>query len=209
MITPATTAADSKTAVDYQSFLKLLTAQLRNQDPLAPMDATQFITQLAQFSTVEQAMQTNQTLTQLLETLKASSTRFDMAYLGRTVDASTDVAGLVDGELKVAYAVDPAATEVRIDILDLDGKVVRSLPGETGSGRHEVRWDGSLAGGGSAPDGSYRIRIVAKNAAGDPLDAATVVTERIREIRQVDGTSLFVLDGGATVRAEDILGIRA
>lgn len=209
MITPATTASDAKATVDYQSFLKLLTAQLRNQDPLAPMDATQFITQLAQFSTVEQGMQTNQTLTQLLETLKASSARFDMAYLGRTVDASADVAGLAEGGLTVAYAVDPAATEVRIDILDLDGKVVRSLPGETGSGRHELRWDGSLADGGSAPDGGYRIRVVARNAAGDPLDAATVVTDRVREIRQVDGGSLFVLDGGATVRAEDILGIRA
>lgn len=209
MLTTTAATADAKATVDYQSFLKLLTAQLRNQDPLAPMDATQFITQLAQFSTVEQGMQTNQTLTQLLETLKASSARFDMAYLGRTVDAATDVAGLVDGELRMAYAVDPEATEVRVDILGADGKVVRSLPGKTGSGRHELLWDGSLADGTSAPDGTYRIKIVAKNAAGDPLDAATVVTDRVREIRQVDGTSLFVLDGGATVRAEDILGIRA
>lgn len=205
----ATTAGAAKAKVDYQSFLKLMTAQLRNQDPLAPMDGSQFITQLAQFSTVEQSVEANATLTQLLDTLKASTTRFDMAFLGRTVEASTDTFGLTGGEARLAYAVDASAAKVRIDILDGEGKPVRSLPGEIGAGRHELHWDGRLTDGSAAPDGTYRVKVVAQNAAGDALDAATVVSDRVKEVRQVDGASIFVLEGGAQIGAGDILGISA
>jgi flagellar basal-body rod modification protein FlgD len=200
-------AAQEKTAVDYESFLRLLTAQLQNQDPLAPMDATQFVSQLAQFSTVEQGMQSNRKLSELLETLKSSSSRFDMAYLGRRVEAATDVVGLKDGEAKAAYAVDASAASVRIDILDAEGVVVRTIKGETGAGRHSLVWDGKRADGTAAPEGPYRLQVIARNAAGDTVPSATVVSDTIKEIQQVDGSSLFLLEGGGLIRAEDMLSV--
>lgn len=200
-------AAQEKTAVDYESFLRLLTAQLQNQDPLAPMDATQFVSQLAQFSTVEQGMQSNRKLSELLETLKSSASRFDMAYLGRRVEAATDMVGLKEGEARAAYAVDGAAASVRIDILDGQGTVVRTIQGETGAGRHSLVWDGRRADGSTVPDGPYRLRVTARNAAGDAVPSATVVSDRIKEIRQVDGASLFLLEGGGLIRAEDMLSV--
>jgi flagellar basal-body rod modification protein FlgD len=199
--------AAAKASVDYQSFLKLLTAQLKNQDPLAPMDASQFMTQLAQFSTVEQAVQTNQKLESVLGELKSSGARFDMAYLGRKVEASTDTFGLTGGTNNLAYTVDAGAATVRIDIVDDSGRTVRSLPGETGAGRHALAWDGKRTDGSTAPDGTYRTKIVARNKAGDTVASASVVVDTVKEVRQVDGASLFTLTGGDKVQGKDILGV--
>lgn len=200
-------AAQEKAAVDYESFLRLLTAQLQNQDPLAPMDATQFVSQLAQFSTVEQGMQSNRKLSELLETLKSSSSRFDMAYLGRRVEAATDVFGLKEGEAKAAYAVDASAASVRIEVLDAEGVVVHTAQGQTAAGRHEFTWDGKRADGSTLPDGPYRLRVTARNSAGDTVPSATVVSDTIKEIQQVGGSSLFLLEGGGLIRAEDMLSV--
>ncbi len=202
----ATAGADARKAtVDYQAFLKLLTAQLRNQDPLSPMDATQFMTQLAQLSTVEQGVKTNEALAQVLETLKNSGMRMDMAYLGRTVEAVSDALPLADGKAQIAYAVEGAAAGVRIDVLDSAGRLVHSATGSPQSGRQVFTWDGRLADGGTAPDGLYQVRITAKDKRGGSLETATVVTDTVKEVRTLDGTTRFVLKGGGVVGAADIL----
>jgi flagellar basal-body rod modification protein FlgD len=200
-------SAAAKASVDYKSFLNLLTAQIKNQDPLAPLDATQFITQLAQFSTVEQAVQSNQRMAEMLEALKASGARLDMAYLGRTVQASSDTLGLKDGAAKAAYAVGEGAKSVKIDVLDEAGKVVRSLPGKTEAGRHEFAWDGLRADGTRASEGTYKLRVTALDDRKKAVAAAVVVTDVVTEVRQSEGESVFVLKGGAQVKGKDILGV--
>ena len=200
------TSADAKKAtVDYEAFLKLLTAQLRNQDPLAPMDATQFMTQLAQLSTVEQGVKTNETLTQVLETLKSRGMRMDMAYLGRTVEAVTDTVSLSGGKAEGAYAVAGSPAKVQIEVLDSSGKLVHSAQGSLQTGRQVFTWDGKLSNGTTAPDGTYHIRVNAKDKSGNTLNTATVVTDTVKEVRTVDGITLFVLKGGAVVRSDDVL----
>lgn len=200
-----TTSGEKKATVDYEAFLKLLTAQLRNQDPLAPMDASQFMAQLAQLSTVEQGVKTNDTLKQVLETLKNSGMRMDMAYLGRTVEAATDTLSLSAGKATMAYAVEGSAASVKIDVLDSAGRVVHTTAGPPQPGRQVFTWDGKRSDGSAAPDGAYHVRVTAKDKTGATLKAATVVTDTVKEVRTVDGATLFLLKGGATVRAEDIL----
>jgi flagellar basal-body rod modification protein FlgD len=197
--------AEKKATVDYEAFLKLLTAQLRNQDPLSPMDASQFMAQLAQLSTVEQGVKTNDTLKQVLETLKNSGMRMDMAYLGRTVEAATDTLSLSGGKATMAYAVEGSAASVKIDVLDAAGRTVHSAAGSPQSGRQVFTWDGRRGDGTTAPDGTYQIRVTAKDKAGTVLKTATVVTDTVKEVRTVDGATRFLLKGGATVAAEDIL----
>ncbi|HYH20747.1 MAG TPA: FlgD immunoglobulin-like domain containing protein, partial [Azospirillum sp.] len=165
----------------------------------------QFMAQLAQLSTVEQGVKTNDTLKQVLETLKNSGMRMDMAYLGRTVEASTDTLALSGGTAKMAYAVEGSAASVKIDVLDAAGRTVHSAAGSPQAGRQVFAWDGKRADGGTAPDGTYHVRITAKDKAGATLKAATVVTDTVKEVRTVDGATQFLLKGGATVRAEDIL----
>ncbi|PWC42567.1 flagellar hook assembly protein FlgD [Azospirillum sp. TSO22-1] len=203
---PAATAAESKKGtVDYEAFLKLLTAQLRNQDPLAPMDATQFMNQLAQMSTVEQAVKTNDTLGQVLETLKNSGMRMDMAYLGRTVEASSDALALSGGKAQTAYAVEGAAATVTIDVLDDAGRTRYSTGGSPQAGRQVFAWDGRQTGGGTAPDGVYHVRVTAKDKDGNAVNVATVTSDTVKEVRTVDGATQLVLKGGAIVPAKDVL----
>jgi flagellar basal-body rod modification protein FlgD len=191
--------------VDYQSFLKLLTAQLRNQDPLSPMDATQFMTQLAQLSSVEQAVKTNDTLTEVKDMLHSAGMRMDMTYLGRNVQALTDQFGLAAGKAEIAYLVDGTPASVKLEVIDSTGKTVRTTSGSLASGRQTFQWDGVTDGGTPAPDGTYQVKITAKDKDGNKLDAATLVSDTVKEVRTVNGVSYFVLQGGATVQVTDII----
>lgn len=92
--TTANTAANSKTTVDYQSFLRLLVAEMKNQDPTEPMDSTAYMAQLASFSQVEQSVQTNTKLDNLLQSSTFSQAN---ALIGRTVtSADGKTSGVVE-----------------------------------------------------------------------------------------------------------------
>ena len=81
----STTTSTSKTAVDYQSFLKLLIAEMKNQDPTKPMDSTQYVAQLATFSQVEQSVQTNTKLDQIMQSSALSQAD---AIIGRSITSA-------------------------------------------------------------------------------------------------------------------------
>ena len=205
--TNAATATEEtkKPTVDYESFLKLLTAQLRNQDPLAPMDATQFMTQLAQLSTVEQSMRSNDTLGKVLDTLKSSGMRMDMALLGRKVEVASDQLSLAGGKAEAAYTVDGTPASVKLEVLNSAGSVLYSTPGSLKAGRQVFDWSGKTASGGTVPDGVYTLRVTAKDKDGKALKSATVVSDTVAEVRSVDGASKFVLKNGATVDSSAVL----
>ncbi|MDR6774891.1 flagellar hook assembly protein FlgD [Azospirillum sp. BE72] len=204
--TAAASAEEAKKAmVDYESFLKLLTAQLRNQDPLAPMDASQFMTQLAQLSTVEQSMRSNDTLGKVLDTLKSSGMRMDMALLGRKVEVESNQLSLTGGKAEAAYTVDGQPAAVKLEVLNSAGNVVHSAPGALQTGRQVFSWTGKTAGGGTAPDGLYTLRVTAKDKEGKALNTATVVTDTVAEVRSADGATKFVLKNGATVDSGAVL----
>ncbi|ALG74921.1 flagellar hook capping protein FlgD [Azospirillum thiophilum] len=204
--TASTAVAESKKAtVDYESFLKLLTAQLRNQDPLAPMDATQFMTQLAQLSTVEQSMRSNDTLGQVLDTLKSSGMRMDMALLGRKVEVESDQLSLSEGKAQAAYTVDGTPASVKLEVLNGAGAVVYGTSGSLQPGRQVFDWTGKTSAGATAPDGLYTLRVTAKDKDGKALTAATVITDTVAEVRSVDGATKFVLKNGATVGSDAVL----
>lgn len=202
----AASAEEAKKAtVDYESFLKLLTAQLRNQDPLAPMDASQFMTQLAQLSTVEQSMRSNDTLGKVLDTLKSSGMRMDMALLGRRVEVESNQLSLTGGKAEAAYTVDGQPASVKLEVLNSAGNVVHSTPGALQTGRQAFSWTGRTPSGGTAPDGLYTLRVTAKDKDGKALNTATVVTDTVAEVRSVDGATKFVLKNGATVSSDAVL----
>ncbi|PWC37815.1 flagellar hook assembly protein FlgD [Azospirillum sp. TSO35-2] len=201
----ATAEEGKKSTVDYESFLKLLTAQLRNQDPLAPMDATQFMTQLAQLSTVEQSMKSNDTLTQVLDTLKSSGMRMDMAFLGRKVEVSSDALALTGGKAEAAYTVDGTPASVKLEVLNSAGNVVYGTAGSLQTGRQLFSWNGKTTAGATMPDGQYTLRITAKDKDGKALNSASVITDTVAEVRSVDGATKFVLKNGATVGADTVL----
>ena len=113
---------DFRTAVpvgDYDSFLRLLTTQLKNQDPLAPLDATQFVSQLSQFASVEQMIQSNRKLDQIISSLGANSIMADIGLIGRAVEVPGNLAELRDGALGLNYTLAKSAAQATVVIRGL------------------------------------------------------------------------------------------
>lgn len=198
-------AAATAAATDFDTFLQLLTAQMRHQDPLAPADPTQFVSQLATFSQVEQSLQTNQKLADVVKSLRAGEATAALSYMGKTVEAPMDHIRLADGDAGFAYAVGSAAAEVSVVIKDSNGDVVRTIVGETGAGRHEAVWDGLLDDGTAAEKGNYRIEIAAKDKDGKAVDASLATSDLVERVVFDQGIAVLVLRNGAEIYPQDVL----
>lgn len=200
-ITSATTATaknDSRTGLadNFDSFLLLLTTQLQNQDPTSPMDADQFTQQLVQFSGVEQQIRSNETLTELVSLMQSQQLSQSVGYLGSEVEAGGDVVRLgEDGVAKVHYELDDLADAVSVVISDELGKVVASFPGDIGAGRHSVTWNGLGDNGFQYTDGSFKIRILALTAAGDPVTSSTTISGIVDGVELNEGQTMLSVDG--------------
>ena len=113
-------------AANFDSFLLLLTKQLQNQDPLAPMDASKFTSQLVQFAGVEQAMRSNSRLDQLVGTMQIGARTASLGYLGNHVTVDTSLAPLGStGGAQFSYELPSSAKQALVRVLDASGKVVR------------------------------------------------------------------------------------
>src|SRR5215213_9555272 len=100
------TRSESQLAANFDTFLLLLTAQLKNQDPLEPMDSNQFTQQLVQFSQVEQQIHSNKNLESLISLTKASGAADAVSYLGKTLTVTDGNAALMNGQANWAYALE-------------------------------------------------------------------------------------------------------
>jgi len=160
---------------DLNQFLSLLTAQLKNQDPLSPLDTNQFTQQLVSFSQVEQTIATNTNLEKIIGQNEAAQLTALGGLVGQTVEAESDRFVLADGVGTSSYELKAQSDTTRIRVMDERGRIIAEGEGETGVGRHEFTWDGRIAGGGNAPDGIYRIAVSAVDADGNATPLATSV----------------------------------
>src|SRR5215831_6422021 len=134
--------AQKSLSANFDTFLTLLTTQLKNQDPLSPMDSNQFTQQLVQFSQVEQQIHSNQNLESLISLTKANSATTAVSYLGKSLTLTDGTAPLMNGEAKWAYSLDNDASTTKLVVTDATGKIVYAGTGETTSGMHAFTWDG-------------------------------------------------------------------
>lgn len=171
--------ASTRLSDNYDTFLVLLTAQLQNQDPLAPMDSTQFTQQLVQFSQVEQQIRTNEQLEGLVAQNQAASAGTALAYLGRDAIIEGNTSTLAGGAANWAYDLANAADTVKLEIRDARNRTVFSVDGVKSAGEHLFSWDGTNTLGEKAPDGVYNLVITARNAAGEAVGVQTRVRETI------------------------------
>lgn len=154
--------SQAKLTSDFNAFLKMLTTQLQNQDPLKPMDAAQFTQQLVSFSQVEQQIQQTSKLQQLLDRMAASDLATATSLIGQRVEFAQPTALLTDQGAHWSYRLAGSAVESSLEIRDSKGKTVRILSGETAKGEHDFAWDGTLANGSKAPSGVYTLVVTAK-----------------------------------------------
>jgi flagellar basal-body rod modification protein FlgD len=199
--------ASAKLAENFDTFLTLLTTQLRNQDPLEPTKSEEFVAQLVRFSQVEQAIASNQSLEKLLDMQVANQTAAAIGYMGHTVEAEGDVAPLQDGKATWNYALGEKATGAIIVISDSAGKVVYSTPGETEPGKHSFVWDGLDASGDPLPEGRYTIAVNAYDSNMDQIEVATSIEGIVTGVASGANGALLSL-GPVNVALAGVLAVK-
>ncbi len=217
--TPNTTAAASQ-AIDQalgggstmgkQEFLNLLVAQLQNQDPLNPVDDKEFVAQLAQFSSLEQAMQTNERLGLLQNTSTALNNAQVAGLIGDTVEANGNKIGLTETRpLPISYTLGGDAIESTVTIRDASGKAVRTIKAGAGAaGKHDIAWDGMDDSGNVLPNGTYTVEVSAKNASGGMVSTSTRVRGVVTSVTfENGGAELIIGATGQHISPADVISV--
>ena len=212
--TPAVPAGASQAAKDkakfgedFNSFLTLLTTQLKYQDPTSPMDSTQFTQQLVQFTSVEQQVKQNVNLEAMLAAQQTMQVASAANYIGKTVEAGGTSIVLRDGQAPIEYSLDRLAREVSIVIKDSAGTEVRKLVGNTGSGSQRITWDGRTNGGTRVPDGTYSFTVTANDTNGQKMTPQTGVTAKI-DAFEVAGSSIILRAADRRIPITDVNVVR-
>ena len=194
-----------KLAGDFSRFLTLLTTQLQNQDPLNPMNSSEFTNQLVQFSQVEQAINTNQKLDNIVGLQMANSLSSTLGYVGLDISyTASEFSHAHDQPESITYALDSAATSATATVTDDKGNFVYQTNVDTTSGKNTFNWDGKTAFGTTAPDGTYSIRIDALDSAGKPINATTVVSGTVKGIETQNGVP-YLLVGERAVALANVI----
>jgi flagellar basal-body rod modification protein FlgD len=150
---------------NFGDFLKLLMTQLKNQDPTSPLDTNQFTTELVQFSSVEQQINTNTSLTQLIQLTQAGEVMQASAMTGKRVTVASDHVPLQNGKGTIQFNA-PAAETVALAIYSDSGAKLRDATMVATKGSNTWTWDGSDGSGHTLPDGSYKVAVAGANADG-------------------------------------------
>jgi flagellar basal-body rod modification protein FlgD len=182
-------AGSTMLASNFETFLTLLTSQLKNQDPLSPVDSNQFTAQLTQMAGVEQQLLTNDLLKGLLAAQGAGGLAGAATYIGKEATAAWSATKLTDGEATWSYELASNATSATLQVLDASGKVVWSgdAPDRT-TGVHDFTWDGKATAGNDGQDGQvYSLKVIAKDAAGGTVDSQVLTRGRITGVEMYDG----------------------
>ena len=202
------TQAQKTLSGNFDTFLKLLTTQLQNQDPLEPLDSTKFTEQLVNYSQVEQQINTNSNLESLIGLSKSSAGANAVGYLGKTALTKGDATSLEGGTAKWRYALPKDATTLELAVTDQNGRVVRTLTGgDKTVGTHEIAWDGKNNAGTAMPDGTYRLAVVAKDAGGKAIGNGVWGVGMVKEV-DMSGADPLVLIGKRAVKLADIVGLK-
>jgi flagellar basal-body rod modification protein FlgD len=178
---------------NFGTFLTLLTTQLQNQDPLNPMDSSQFTQQLVMFSQVEQQINTNQNLQTLIALNQANTLSNATTYLGKTVTITTGNGALQDGNCSWRYALGADAANTTLTVTNSNGQVVYSGPGETASGGHDFTWDGKDSGGNQLPDGVYKLSVSASAPDGSAIQSAIAFKGVVDEVNMTGNEPLLMI----------------
>jgi flagellar basal-body rod modification protein FlgD len=170
--TPETPNKTGPRQLGQDDFLKLLITQLKSQDPLKPTDNAEFVSQLAQFSQLEQTAKQAQLLQKSLDAQTASMQFTLLPMVGRRISIDRPLAQLEGGQASLTYALEKNAARVQITILDQRRQVVRTLD-STGlqAGLNQARWDGKDSKGAVMPPGVYEYAISAVDHQGASIVA--------------------------------------
>lgn len=195
--TPQVTSGSNAT-MGQADFLALMTAQMKNQDPFDPVDNTQMVAQMAQFSSLAGISEMNTTLQAIAAKLGATSTTDLVSWVGRTVLTEGSTAWpRTDGSLGGVIELGGDAADVNVVIEGPNGEILRNVAlGGAAKGQFEFEWDGKTDTGEPAGDGPFRIRVAAQDANGAAVAAKPLVWAPVTAVAMgADGNPVLTLPG--------------
>ncbi len=186
-------------------FLKLLVAQMNNQDPLNPLDNAQVTSQMAQINTVSGVNNLNDTVKQLLTQFNSLASMQAASLTGRNVLVEGNTLSLgSSGTATAGVQLDLPADKVTVEIKDAAGTVVRKIDlGKEDAGVTKFEWDGKTTSGEAAPAGSYTFSVTAK-AGSTNVSATALASRQVTGVNASSGVVQLVLAGGGSVAYTDI-----
>jgi len=192
------------------AFLKLLVAQLKHQDPLKPQDNTQFVAELAQFSSLEQTMGINERL----DLLSVQSRGLQNTEVVSLVGKQATVRGsklTVDGSgagAAVSFTLPSSAASTTVTIRDQSGRTVKTLElGERAEGNTRIQWDGKSDAGQVQPAGTYVVEVKAETKDGAPIAVSQETSGTVSAVSFDKGYPVLHLSNGMDVPVSDLLRV--
>ncbi|MBB4211636.1 flagellar basal-body rod modification protein FlgD [Rhodothalassium salexigens DSM 2132] len=196
-------------AQDFDTFLTILTTQLQQQDPTAPMDSNQFTQQLVQFAGVEQDIRANDYLEEISTKLGGNQAFSAVGFLGNEAKIAGDTGRLdaTDDGIRFSYRLPEQARETELEVLDADGRVVFDTEGKTGIGEHDLFFPALDKNGDRHPPGAYTLRVKAEAAdGGGDVTPSLFVTDQVTAV-DTSGTDPKLSIGGRSVDMADVLAL--
>jgi flagellar basal-body rod modification protein FlgD len=193
----ATTKGIASLADNFNTFLALLTTQLKNQDPTSPLDSNQFTQQLVQMTGVEQQLNANTLLKQLVaNTSNGISTA--VSLIGKSVKAASNTANLTGGQAQWVYNLPATASDLKVEVLDANGATVHAeAPSDMKAGDHAFSWNGKDVTGKQLPNGgTYTLRVTALDASGAAIASTNYVQGVVTGVTQSAAGTLITVNGG-------------
>lgn len=211
-VTSATAAqAADTTSKDFNMFLRLMTTQMKNQDPLDPMKASEYTQQLAQYSQVEQSVQQTSALKGILSRMSAQDMAGAANYIGKEARFDGAISSLdnAGGSASWSYTVSRPVTSIRATISDATGKVVQQLSLDPNSATGRVVWDGQTVGGTRAAGGPYSLTITAADANGNDVPVTVSATGIVKSVQMSSGQVVLGLGNGSTLPISSLIAVSA
>lgn len=195
-------------AEDFDTFLSLLTTQLRNQNPLDPLDMNQFTQQLVQFTEVEQSVKLNKNIEQMVQLSAATAINGAVGYIGKEVTTSGESSQFRDGRASWTVTLAANSPNATFTIKNAAGVPVFTQTGPAPSGSSVFSWDGKTDTGLIAPEGTYTLSVIAENGNGGTIEASTAASGVVDGV-DLSGDEPMLLVGGWQIRLSDIIAINS
>jgi len=204
---PSSLAGPRKTiAGNFDTFLTLLTTQLKNQNPMSPLDTNQFTQQMVQFTSVEQQLKTNEYLKTLALSTQNSTNTGAVAFIGKQITAEGSATQMVNSKASWGYSLDRDAAQATFSIRDNAGNVVYTEAKSLDAGKGQFTWNGRSSTNAALPDGEYSITIDARDSKGVYIPVSTEMAGVVSSI-DLSGSEPVLIIGEAKVKLSSITSV--
>jgi flagellar basal-body rod modification protein FlgD len=198
--------AFSQLSGNFQTFLTLLTTQLKNQDPTSPMDSNQFTQQLVEYSQVEQQINANTNLQTLISQGSSNASAMTVGYLGKNVSITNGNASLTNGSATWTYNLGSKAASATLTVTNSAGTVVYTGPGSVNAGNNTFTWNGQDNNGNQLNDGVYKLSVTATDPSGNAITSSVASAGTVSQIDMTGSTPKLVV-GNMEISPSDIAAV--